>query len=120
MPVHYFDGGEIINGSHHWCFTALINNYFPLSFSYHYYTLRHSIAVVYVVLECVNCSLTGVEVLQLCMRIDPKCAALIEVGTYVSIRRKHSAVKPAITESGRAPRRDFDTYTVQDTDQIKM
>ena len=36
------DGGEIINGSHHWCFTGL-----PLSF---HITLRHSIAVAYVVL----------------------------------------------------------------------
>ena len=47
--------------------------------------------------------------MQLCMRIDPKCAVgrRTRLGTYVSIRRKHSAVKPAITESGRAPRRDL-------------
>ena len=37
------------------------------------------------------------------------------MGTYVSIRRKHSAVKPAITESGRVPRRDL--VHVQDKSQ---
>ena len=35
FDVHYFDGGEIINGSHHWCFTALINNYFSTLIPYH-------------------------------------------------------------------------------------
>ena len=38
---------------------------------------------------------------------------MIEVGKYVSIRRKHSAVKPAITESGRAHTRTQESRRIR-------
>ena len=118
------DGGEIINGSHHWCFTALliIHSHF-ISFIIHWGTLLQSHTLCWSECTVCNCktdSLTGVEVRPVLQIIisncacayTPKCSVgphcwLIEVGTYISIRRKHSAVKPAITESGRAPRRDL-------------
>ena len=77
VQSHYFDGGEIINGSHHWCFTA---HYFSTLISYR---LLYTEALYCSRIRCVGVNVPCVTVKlmvwrccrykQLCMRIDPKC-----------------------------------------------